>query len=525
MISFAQSGKVYGRVSHRLIFLMLVFAVCLIVLLRTMAPTVYKLDSAELSAGAATLGIVHAPGYPLYVMVAHLFTLLPIGDVGFRVNLFSAVCLALTAPIVFDLIRELIADSWVALTATLMLMWSYYIWDTGVAAEVYAPQLLTLSICGWTLVRMFRQRRTDLKAVLSVGLSYGIAVSMAPTSILFAPGLVVVFRLLRVRWRLSIYAGIAAFLIFVGPLSYFPARFNANPQPNLGGEYKSDGTFASVDLRTVQGIWWMIRGEQFDSRFFADGFFPTTNEIYNALSWFWMNFLGIGVVVGFIGLMLLCLTQRKLFVAWLVFFIPYTYFFITYDVVDRDTMFGPSYLLWAVVIAYGLRWLTRSMSTSTRLSVLLTAPIFIFIVNLPLHDLSNDTSIRQHGEALMSSLPNNAIVFGTWPDTAPMQYLTLVEKQRPDLQIYDLFLFNSADLAQYTQKLVAGSQRPVVFLGDTAQIHLDQTNYELTPIWMNSAAADSLVIGGFQVRERLKGDGTPAQYEPTGAGQDVYQQR
>src|SRR5205085_4646944 len=66
-----------------------VFILSLLVLLRTMAPTVYELDSAELATGAATLGIVHPPGYPLYTLVAHLFTLLPLRDVAFRVNLLS----------------------------------------------------------------------------------------------------------------------------------------------------------------------------------------------------------------------------------------------------------------------------------------------------------------------------------------------------------------------------------------------------------------------------------------------------
>src|SRR5690349_12662443 len=82
----------------------LLFVICLIALLRTMAPTVFELDSAEFATGAAILGIVHAPGYPLFTMVAHLFTLLPVGDVAFRVNLFSALSLALTAPVFYSLL-------------------------------------------------------------------------------------------------------------------------------------------------------------------------------------------------------------------------------------------------------------------------------------------------------------------------------------------------------------------------------------------------------------------------------------
>src|SRR5436305_8369474 len=85
----------------------LIFLGCLVILLRTMAPSLYTLDSAELAIGAKTLGIVHAPGYPLYLLVAHLFTLLPIGDVAYRVNVFSAISLALAAAIIYGLIYEL----------------------------------------------------------------------------------------------------------------------------------------------------------------------------------------------------------------------------------------------------------------------------------------------------------------------------------------------------------------------------------------------------------------------------------
>src|SRR5258708_11311641 len=100
------------------------FAVCLLVLLRTTVPTVYSYDSGEYAIGAARLGIIHAPGYALYLLIAHVFTLLPVGDVGFRVNLLSAVGLALSAPIIFAAIAELGGDRWVALASPLSPDWA-----------------------------------------------------------------------------------------------------------------------------------------------------------------------------------------------------------------------------------------------------------------------------------------------------------------------------------------------------------------------------------------------------------------
>ncbi len=58
---------------------------------RTLAPTVFAVDSVEFTTGAYTLGLVHPPGYPTYLLLGRLFLSLPVGDFGYRLNLMSAV--------------------------------------------------------------------------------------------------------------------------------------------------------------------------------------------------------------------------------------------------------------------------------------------------------------------------------------------------------------------------------------------------------------------------------------------------
>ena len=48
-------------------------------------------DTSELITAAITLGVVHAPGYPLFTVLGHLFSAVPVGPLPFRVNLMSAV--------------------------------------------------------------------------------------------------------------------------------------------------------------------------------------------------------------------------------------------------------------------------------------------------------------------------------------------------------------------------------------------------------------------------------------------------
>ncbi len=67
----------------------------------TAAPGVTMEDSGDFIMGVLTLGIVHPPGYPLYTILGHLFSYLPLGDPAFRVNLFSALWGALCLGIMF----------------------------------------------------------------------------------------------------------------------------------------------------------------------------------------------------------------------------------------------------------------------------------------------------------------------------------------------------------------------------------------------------------------------------------------
>ncbi len=50
---------------------------------------------------AWTLSIGHPPGYPFHTLLAHVFSLLPLGDPGLRVSLFAAFLGALCAALVF----------------------------------------------------------------------------------------------------------------------------------------------------------------------------------------------------------------------------------------------------------------------------------------------------------------------------------------------------------------------------------------------------------------------------------------
>src|SRR5438046_10589545 len=64
-------------------------------------------DTPELITAAATLGVAHPPGYPLFTMLGHLFSLLPFGSIPFRLNLVSLVCYSLACGVIYVIAKHL----------------------------------------------------------------------------------------------------------------------------------------------------------------------------------------------------------------------------------------------------------------------------------------------------------------------------------------------------------------------------------------------------------------------------------
>src|SRR6266567_9561593 len=80
----------------------------LVLYVLTLAPTTQFWDTSEYIAAANTLGIPHPPGNPLFVLMAHVFGLLPLaGAYAERINLFAAATSAISAGCWF-----LVAERW-----------------------------------------------------------------------------------------------------------------------------------------------------------------------------------------------------------------------------------------------------------------------------------------------------------------------------------------------------------------------------------------------------------------------------
>ena len=140
----------------------------------TLSPTVLDGDSGEFQHMAYYLGVPHATGYPLYMLLTHLFTLIPFGDVAFRVNLFSAVCAALTTPLVYGIAFRLIHRRLPAIFAALFLAITPSVWGAAVQAEVYSMHLFLGGLAIFFAVRWQQDNRPRDFYALALTCGFGL---------------------------------------------------------------------------------------------------------------------------------------------------------------------------------------------------------------------------------------------------------------------------------------------------------------------------------------------------------------
>jgi len=87
-------------------------------------------------------GVAHPPGYPLYTLLAGLFTHLPVGTVAWRVHACSAVFAALACVALWSIVLRLTASRTPAWIAALCFGLSATLWSQAVIADVYSLNVL-----------------------------------------------------------------------------------------------------------------------------------------------------------------------------------------------------------------------------------------------------------------------------------------------------------------------------------------------------------------------------------------------
>ncbi|MGD9707006.1 MAG: DUF2723 domain-containing protein [Candidatus Delongbacteria bacterium] len=216
----------------------LVFIISSIVYLMTVAPTTLFWDCGEFITTSYILGIPHPPGAPFYLMLGRLFSMIPFGDIGLRVNLISVFSSSFTVLFLY-LISVRLIKNWrgrsedfydhiivhfSSAVGALTFAFTYTFWFNAVEAEVYALSMFFTSIILWlTLVWTEKHEHPDSsKYLLLIMLLVGLGTGVHLLNILTLP--VSVFIMWNYNKRTAIIAGsgviISIMVLFAFPLEW-----------------------------------------------------------------------------------------------------------------------------------------------------------------------------------------------------------------------------------------------------------------------------------------------------------------
>jgi len=234
---------------------------CFALYLWTICPTVYVGDSGELTAAAYTLGIPHNSGYPLYALLGKVFCLIPIGNIGFRMNLMSAVFIAFSIGILHDMVLRITESRVASLAASLFLSFTPLFWQQSVSAEVYSLHIFFVAV----LVRLswwWDQERSSRKLMLLAFVS-GLSFGNHMQTVMLAPALL--FLVLFDERRSFFRPGRLLLLILLFSFAltiylYLPIRTEAGAAITWGDPNTLDRFLAHVTGRVHRSVYVLNKG-------------------------------------------------------------------------------------------------------------------------------------------------------------------------------------------------------------------------------------------------------------------------
>lgn len=184
----------------------LVTAITSIVYLSTLAPTVAFWDCGEFITTSYRFGVPHPPGAPLYTLLGRLFSMLPFGEIAFRVNLLSAASGIATVLLIYLCTVRLLV-TWLdrtnaqhqiaiftgAAVAALSTAFSFSFWNNAIEAEVYGLSMCITLLAVWLGLRWddaHKDNNSD-RNLLFIAYLFGLGAGVHLQCLLTIPGILI----------------------------------------------------------------------------------------------------------------------------------------------------------------------------------------------------------------------------------------------------------------------------------------------------------------------------------------------
>ena len=459
----------------------------------SLAPTTAFWDTSEYIAAAKVLGIPHPPGNPLFVLMAHVFGLLPLAPTyAERINLFAAVTSAAAAGFWF-----LVSDRWLRAIVPLKLprlvatfggvlvgatMWT--VWNQSTVNEkVYTVSLFFMAMVTWLAVHWGDDEPGPHRDRWLIVIAYLLALTSTNhmMGVLAAPAVAVyvLWTDWRVLTRPRVLLGVAlAVVVGLTPNYIFlPIRAAQYPPINEGEpigffsqalmdvlnrvQYGKPSVFErQADVPAQLGMYWQYWSWQFAKNWGAAARLATA----------------LFTVLGLAGLIQLLQKDRRAGLAAaamfgtltlaLIFYLNFKYGYSMYpertdltsemrEVRERDYFFLCSFAFFGTLVAAGLGTVMSAVAeyfkprTSESAGWMAALPVGLLALiplfgNYASATRAGEFAARDFARDLLESLePYGIIVTAGDNDTFPLWYAQEVEGIRTDVTVANMSLMNT----------------------------------------------------------------------------------
>jgi len=418
--------------------------------LLTLSPTVNGGDSGEFITVAWVLGVAHPSGYPLHTLLAKPFTLLPLGSVAWRVGLLSALCDAGAAVLLFRAVVLVGGDLAAGVLAAGAFALAPLIWPYAITAEVFAlNNLFATGLLYWS-ARALREAAggpgTPLRTLYLAAFWMGLGLSNHHTLVFYAVpfGLLLMAlagrRLLRARTAAAL-AGCAAagFLPYV----YLP----------LAGLRPASVTWG--DPTTVSGFLTHFLRREYGTFRLADETVGSAGSLWARLALF-VQAAARSTFFAVIPLGLAALAAlrragpvRRFVGFWLAALAFYGVVFCALanvrlddplHVFMQERFWQQGFVVLAALCGVGLAEIGRAAGARAwrwaAWPLALALPVALAVVHLPAMRTHGNTLVRDYGDAVLRSVPENGVLLITGDDLiGSVRYLQQVDGLRPDVRV------------------------------------------------------------------------------------------
>lgn len=431
-----------------------VFICTFIFYLFSMYPTIspYR-DSGDMIVSAFTLGIAHPPGYPLYVLLGKVFTILiPFGNIAYRVNLMSAFFGAAACGVIYLLIRKigeriLGGKESVLIFGSLFAVFKFSLSSSmhslSIVSEMYSVNIFFAVLIIYLLLTACR---LPIAAFL-----LGLGLGNHQTLVLLLPG-IVYFLLaagfnLRNERNLKVAATVLLFFLIGSSVYLFiPIRSAQNPVADWGSPAQSFRNFTRVLTRADYGAIRLHPEKSPSEQNFAD----VIKNFVNYLNISIEEKNGWAVVTVFFIISGIYLTFREkifrtLFLCW--FFSGPVFFIISnLPLTDKTSLpiLEPYLIMPAVIITLffafgflrGLLDLNKFVSDKIIIVVISAGMCGIILPGLPQLSKRHEFIAWDYSKDLLKTLPYNSVLFN--PDdttTFTLKYQQECLGKRKDIKL------------------------------------------------------------------------------------------